>query len=184
MQKRKMQELKIQASLFGIEFPDEDAAAKKRKAVEDNIKDPLRDFPNDVVYCGVKDCDTKIRLSKKLKKRPLECQWDEYRKECCLGNYGIVARRCSVNDVLWGRYLSVKEAGAVLSIDQVKAMVEFDIVRRSLYPPNYKGTGNDSPPKEYIEELKGSGEYIKILQKLDDITRRMGQSEHVFNKRI
>lgn len=173
MQKRKMQELKIQASLFGIEFPDEDAAAQKRKTIEKNIKDPLMDFPNDVVYCDAKDCDTKIRLSERLKKRPLECQWDEYRKGCCLGNYGVVARRCSINDVLWGRYLSVREAGAVLSIDQVKAMVEFDIVRRKLYPANYKGRGNDSPPKEYIEELKKAGEYMKILQQLDDITRRM-----------
>lgn len=173
MQKRKMHELKIQASLFGIEFPDEDAANKKRKEVEDNIKDPLRNFPDDVIYCDAKDCDSKIRLSKKLKNRPFECQWDEYRKECCLGNYGIIARRCSINDVLWGRYLKTTEAGAVLSIDQVKAMVEFDIVRRSLYPVDYKGVGDDSPPKDYIEKLKKSGEYIKILQKLDDITRRM-----------
>lgn len=173
MQKRKVQELKIQASLFGVEFPDEDAAARKKKAVEENVKDPLKDFPNDVVYCSAKDCDTKIRLSKKLKKRPLECQWDNYRKECCLGNYGIIARRCSINDVLWGRYLQIKEAGATLSLDQVKAMVEFDIVRRQLYPANYKGTGSDSPPKDYIEKLKKSGEYMTILQQLDDITRRM-----------
>ena len=173
MQKRKVQELKIQAALFGIEIPDENAADKKKAKIEAEVDDPLRNFPNDVTYCSVKDCDAKIRLSEQLKKRPIESQWDNYRKECCLGNYGVIARRCSVNDVLWGRYLKIKEAGATLTIDQVKAMVEFDIVRRKLYPANYKGTGSESPPKEYTEELQRSGEYTKILQRLDDITRRM-----------
>ncbi len=173
MQKRQLKELKVQASLVGIIVEDEDASAKKRKAVEDRIKNPLKDFPNDVVYFNARDCDSKIRLSQKLKKRPIESQWDEYRKECCLGNYGIIARRCSVNDVLWGRYLKIKEAGAVPTLDQVKAMVEFDIVRRKLYPANYKGTGSESPPKDYIRELQKSGEYTKILQRLDGITTRM-----------
>lgn len=173
MQKRQLKELKIQASLAGIVFEDENDSAKKRKAVEDRIKDPLKNFPNDVVYFNVRDCDSKIRLSQKLKKRPIEKQWDEYRKECCLGNYGIIARRCSVNDVLWGRYLKIKKAGAALTLDQVKAMVEFDIVRRKLYPANYKGTGSDSPPKDYVKELQKSGEYTKILQRLDDITACM-----------
>ena len=173
MQKRKLREFKVQASLAGIVFEGEDDSAKKRKAVEDSIKDPLKDFPNDVIYFSARDCDSKIRLSQKLKKRPIESQWNEYRKECCLGNYDIVARRCSVNDVLWGRYLEIKKAVAVFTIDQVKAMVEFDIVRRELYPANYKGTGSEPPPKDYVKELQKSGEYTKILQRLDGITKRM-----------
>lgn len=173
LQKRKVQEFKIQAALQGIKLPDKDEAAEKRKAIEENIKDPLRSFPNDVTYITAQDCDSKIRLSQKVKTRPQESQWDKYRKECCLGNYGVVALRCSINDVLWGRYLQIKEAGAELRLDQVKAMVEFDIVRRQLYPVGYKGTGNESPPTAHIETLKKTGEYTKILQKLDAISARI-----------
>lgn len=172
MQKRKVQELKIQASLLGVEFSDKDATKKKKEEVEATIEDPLRNFPNDVVYRDAKDCDAKIRLSQRLD-RPIECQWDIYRKECCLGQYGIVARRCSVNDVLWGRYLKIKETENVLTLNQVRAMVEFDIIRRQLYPPDYNGKGEESPPEEYIAELKKTGKYIEILQKLDDTTAKM-----------
>lgn len=173
LQKRKIQEFRIQAALQGIKIPDGDEAAKKRKAIEENVSDPLKSFPNDVVYLTARDCDSKIRLSQKLKNRPQESQWDEYRKECCIGNYGVVARRCSINDTLWGRYLQIREADGELKLSQVKAMVEFDIARRQLYPVDYKGTGNESPPAAHVAALKKSGEYTKILQKLDGISIRM-----------
>jgi hypothetical protein len=138
------------------------------------LKDPLKDFPNDIDYLSEKDCEVKIRLTNDPKlSLPFEQKWDDYRKDCCIGKYGAVPRRCSMNDTLWGRYLKSVEIGKPIALEAIKIMVEFDMVRRELYPKDYKGHHEETPPDEYIQELKLSGKYIEIIQKLDTLSKRM-----------
>lgn len=135
------------------------------------------DFPDDVDYLDEKHCDTKIRLTADPKLAlPFEQKWNSYRKDCCLGKYGKEARRCSMNDTLWGRYLNSVEAGRPLTLGVVKNMIEFDMIRRELYPKDFRGTSNEAPPQKYINELKSSGKYTEILQKLDAISKRIQNS--------
>jgi len=175
-----LQELKTQAAFAGINL-DEDKSEgdpeEKLNRAKDKLKDPLRDFPNDIDYLNAADCEVKIRLTNNPKlKLPFKQKWDTYRKDCCLGKYGNVAKRCSMNNTLWGRYLTSAEAGRPLPLDAVKAMVEFDAIRRELYPKDYKGHPDADPPKVYIEELKRSGKYTDILQRLNTLTQRIQNS--------
>ena len=55
-------------------------------------------------------------------------------------------------------------------------MVEFDMVRRELYPSDFKGDENSPPPESYLNELKSSGKYTEILQRLDTVTKKVQQN--------
>lgn len=141
------------------------------------LQSPLDDFPNDITYLNEEDCEVKIRLTNDPKlPLPFEQKWDKYRKLCCIGKYGDAARRCSMNDTLWGRYLKAMEAGRPLTLPVIKSMVEFDMARRELYPKDYTGNPDGNPPVEYIEKLKATGEYTEIIRKLDSISRKVQNS--------
>ena len=172
MQERKLQEIKMQAAFAGVNLDDK--KPKNKKDAEDRLKSPLKNFPDDIEYLSANDCDVKIRITNDPKlPLAMEQKWDSYRKDCCTGKYGRAPKRCSMNDVLWGRYLKSVEAGKPLIIDIIKIMVEFDMVRRELYPKDYKGHPEEPPPEEYLKELKSSGKYIGILQKLDNLSKRL-----------
>lgn len=163
----------MQAAFAGVNLDDKKPEDKKKEA-EERLKNPLKNFPNDVKYLSANDCEVKIRLTNNPKlSLSQEQKWDIYRKDCCIGRYGEASRRCSMNDVLWGRYLKSIEVGKPLILDIIKVMVEFDMVRRELYPKDYKGSPEEIPPEEYIRELKSSGKYIEILQKLDNLSKRL-----------
>lgn len=167
----------MQAAFAGVNLDEEKKDPdEKLKEAKAKLKDPLKNFPDDVKYLNRKDCDVKIRLTNNPKlSLPFEQKWDEYRKNCCLGEYGQAARRCSMNNTLWGRYLKSIEIEKPLDLDIIKIMVEFDMVRRELYPSNYTGPEDAPPPEDYIKEMKASGKYTEIIQKLNIVSERLRQ---------
>ncbi len=166
----------MKAAFAGIDLNVKDSKTKLEEA-EAKLSDPLSAFPNDVDYLDEKHCNIKIRLTTDPKLAlPYNQQWNDYRKDCCLGKYVQEAKRCSMNDTLWGRYLNAIEAGRPLTLDAIKNMVEFDMVRRELYPKDFKGDPNENPTPEYINKLKQSGKYTEILQKLNVISKRIQKS--------
>lgn len=174
-QERKAQEIKLQASFAGIDLEEK---TKEQKLAEAKAKaeDPLKDFPYDMSYLTEADCNAKIRITNDPKLNfPAEQKWDDYRKNCCLGKFGIEAKRCSMNDVLWKRYVQAIQVGRPLNLDTIKNMVMFDMARSELYPKNYKGSPDAPPPENYINELKASGKYMEIIQRLDTISKRIIQ---------
>lgn len=171
----------MQAAFAGVNLDEAEGGTddpeKKLKMAEAKLKNPLVDFPDDVKYLNAADCDVKIRLTNDPKLcLPFKQKWNSYRKDCCLGEYGKAARRCSVNDTLWERYLASAQAGRPISLEVIKGMVEFDMLRSELYPKNFKGSPGEDPPEYFINELKESGKYTDILQKLDQITKRIQNS--------
>ena len=174
LQKRKVEELKTQAAFAGIDISGKEEKERKAQQAREKLTDPLSNFPEDVEYFDEKGCKGKERISVRARNRlPLEQQWPKYRTECCLGKYGRAARRCSMNHVLWGRYLESVQQGHPLPLGVVKAMVEFDFVRKKLYPPDYRGAGTEPPPAEYLAQLQKSGVYSDIMRQLTGITRRI-----------
>lgn len=172
MQKRKLRELKDQIRLAGGAVEDEDGktpADIAREEAEAMAKDPMRGFPNDIRYFSREACEKKVGISEKYKGRMLkEGIWDLFRTEACLGKHGLVAKRCSMNDVLWRRYLKY---GDMLSLGDIKKMILSDMKRRELYPPGYKGTGKEPPPVEYLEKLRSEGKLEQIYNDLETIGR-------------
>lgn len=150
------------------EHADKDIAAAKKDA-EERLKNPLKDFPYDIEYLSAHACRQKIEISQRFKGRMAKNKvWDNFRMGACLGKHGIVAKRCSMNDVLWGRYLKY---GDKLTLEDIKRMILFDAKRRELYPPDYRGDGEEPPPVEYLEQLKREGRLDKIYNELDEIGR-------------
>jgi hypothetical protein len=173
LQERKLDELKMKAALAGVDPRTLDDPEDKREEVEAQIADPLKGFPNDIDYLDEKSCNVKVQLSERSKSLSIEKRWDEYRKRCCLGKLGPAAKRCSMNDVLWMRYAESVAKNAPFTLEQVRANIEFDVARKELYPPDYKGTGAEPPPQDHINRLQSEGRYLEIIQKLDEISRRM-----------
>lgn len=145
------------------EIIDEESKTKEM------LKHPLAGFPDDIRYFTKKQCRDKITITKRFKGRiAKESRWDEYRMEACLGEHSLVAKRCSMNDVLWGRLM----AHSGLLLEDIKKMVMFDIKRKELYPPGYKGVGREPPPVEYLKQLKSEGKLDEINKELNEIMRK------------
>lgn len=173
MQKRKLEELKMQIRLAGGD-PDkgnhEDIADNKKREAEERLKDPLKDFPNDIRYLTPEMCQNKIDISNRYTGRiAKEKVWDKFRAEACLGKHGIVAKRCSMNDVLWSRFA---EHGDKFTLDDIKKMILFDAKRRELYPPDYKGDGTEPPPQEYLDKLRKDGKLETIYAELNNLSKK------------
>ena len=157
--------------LAGGTVPDDDETERKdaRKNAEERLQDPLKGFPYDIEYLSPNLCRHKVDISRKYHgKISKEKVWDEFRTAACLGKHSLVARRCSMNDTLWSRYLKY---GNILTLDDVKRMILFDAKRRELYPPDYKGMGVEAPPVEYLDELKAKGRLKTIYNELGEIAR-------------
>jgi len=161
----------MQIRLAGGTVP-EDTEAELKSAEEEameRLKNPLKDFPNDIKYFSANECISKIEIGGRFKgKIAKEKIWDKKRMNACLGKHGIVAKRCSMNDTLWARYT---KHGDSLTLDIIKQMMKFDAKRRELYPPNYKGTGEEQPPAEYLEELKSSGKLDTIYKEMNELSK-------------
>jgi hypothetical protein len=152
--------------------PDDSGAdpSTAKKEAEERLNNPLKNFPNDIKYFSPDMCGNKIAISNKYHGKIVkEKLWDKFRADACLGKYSDVAKRCSMNDVLWGRYV---EHGDILTLNDIKQMILFDMKRKELYPPDYKGDGSESPPVEYLEKLKADGKLDKIQNELDVIARK------------
>ncbi|RPJ11175.1 MAG: hypothetical protein EHM36_01985 [Deltaproteobacteria bacterium] len=141
--------------------------AERRKKAEQWAEDPLFDFPNDIEYLTRQQINDKMTASRRFWKRIVPAaRWDKERADACIGYYGLVARRCSMNDKLWRIYQEAKGRKVQLRLDQVKKMILIDIKRSKLYPPGWTDDSVD-PPQEYIQKLKAEGKYEEILREID-----------------
>lgn len=164
----------MRAAFAGVDVGGWENKEEKKKQAQAKIDDPLLGFPDDVDYLNESECKAKEQISARTGNvLSLEQRWTEYRSECCLGKHGKAAMRCSVNHALWGRYLESVQQGHPLPLNVVRAMVEFDLVRRKLYPPDYKGDGSESPSAEYTMQLQKDRTYSEIMGQLTEITRRI-----------
>jgi hypothetical protein len=172
MQQRKLEELKLQVRMAGGKIEDEEENNTRKRQAEAWQHDPLAGFPDDIEYFTRGQCQNKIAISKRHgEKWPPGMLWDTYRMNACLGNHGRAARRCAMNDVLWERYCQAVQKGSPLQLETVRRMVLVDTLRRKLYPPDYRGGGEEPPPAEYLEALKQSGEYAQIMMQIDHAMR-------------
>lgn len=170
LQKRKLSELKMQIRIAGGTLPEDnnDLCSSEKEALE-RVKNPLKDFPYDIKYLSQSECKSKVEISARFEgKIPKEKIWDKFRGDSCLGKHGIVAKRCSMNDVLWERYV---KHGDALTLEEIKRMIRFDVKRRELYPPEYKGVGDEQPPAEYLDKLRKDGKLEAIYNELDTIAK-------------
>lgn len=171
-QKRIFKEVERQAIVqWGYDPKKSKGKDKKRMLAEKWNEDPMYGFPNDIEYLTPEQVSQKIAISVRFKERVLpEKRWDSERGDACLGKMGVVARRCSMNDKLWGLYKEAQRKGAALTFDHVKKMILIDIKRSKLYPPGWVDDTVD-PPGWYIERLRDEGKLDDILREIDQVAR-------------
>lgn len=160
----------MQIRLAGGTVPDDetDPESAEKDAME-RLENPFKDFPNDIRYFSASECQSKVEISAAFKGKIAKDKiWDRKRMDACLGKHGVVAKRCSMNDVLWSRYI---EHGDAITLDAILNMMKLDAKRRELYPPDYKGTGEEQPPEEYLKELKAAGKLDKIYSELSQLAK-------------
>lgn len=151
--------------------PSETKKQKQQQALAaKSQEDPLYNFPYDVNYLTKEQVEEKLKVSRRFKKLPKLVVWDRDRADACLGKQGLVARRCSMNDKLWGILKEAREKGVVLNLADVKKFIMIDVKRSQLYPSGWK---DDSmpPPPEFIEKLRTEGKLDKILREISEVTR-------------
>ena len=172
MQRRKFKELETEAMvMWGYDPKKSKAKERQKQLAEKWNEDPLFNFPNDIEYLTADQVAQKLSVSRRFWKKMLpEARWTAERAEACLRKYGIVARRCSMNDRLWALYQRAKEKGVELTLEEVKRMILIDIKRSKLYPPGWQDA-DASPPEWYLNELRQKGLLDLILKEIDEATR-------------
>ena len=130
MHKRKLKELERKAMLWGYDPKKKERGLRQKQMAEKWQEDPLFGFPNDIEYLTKPDIEAKMGASRRFwdRMKP-EARWDRERGEACIGRFGLVARRCSMNDKLWGIYQKAKDRRVLLSLDDVRKMILIDIKR-------------------------------------------------------
>lgn len=171
LNRRKLKELERQATvMWGYDPRKKKRADRQRFLAEKWQEDPLYGFPNDIEYFNKGQVESKMAVSRRFwNKMAPERRWDKERGMACLGRFGAVARRCSMNDRLWEIYTEAKHKGVKLTLENVKKMLTVEIKRSKLYPPNWKDDRAD-PPEWYLDELRKKGVLEKILKEVDEVT--------------
>ena len=188
-QLRRMDEIKINAQLLGSLFGG--GKSKKEKVTQAEavkiLANPLEKFPNDVNYLNKDEVGNQLAYAKKWQKynpnKPLPLTvWTKERANACLGE-DPAAKRASLNDLLWKKYLELKASGVTVTLEHIRKMLEFDFIRSALYPNAiqlsernhyerknklpYTVIDPDKPPPEWFtKELEKRGELEPILRKL------------------
>ena len=172
LKKLQFKELENQAIvLWGYNPKKAKQDQRKRQMAEKWQEDPLYNFPNDIEYFSMQEAEQKIAVSRRFgEKIKEESRWDKKRGEACIGRYGVVARRCSMNDKLWGIWKESKQKGINLTLADIKRMILIDIKRSQLYPPGWTDD-TASPPDWFLEKLRGEGRLDGILKQIDEATR-------------
>jgi hypothetical protein len=157
--------------MWGYDPEKTKAANRQRDRALRWIEDPLFGFPNDIIYFDRGQIEAKVLVSRRFwKKLKVEARWDRERAEACIGRHGLVARRCSMNDKLWGIYQKAKGRRVVLTLEDIKKMILIDIKRSKLYPPGWTDDTVD-PPRWYLDKLKEQGLLDNVLKEIDDVGR-------------
>lgn len=185
--RRRFDLVKIGASFFGIDLSGTKSVKTPVEAVT-VIENPLASFPDDISYFTKSDVAEKLRHAEIVKKRKPNVYnrglWTKERANACLGNNKI-AKRASMNDLLWERYSELITQGVDVTLNHLKLFLEVDIARSRLYPdvvelternryerknklPLTKKDVTKPPPDWHIEKLKTTGELKRII---NDIRR-------------
>jgi hypothetical protein len=170
LNKRKFKDLERQAIvMWGYDPKKKKQAQRQKEMAEKWQEDPLYGFPNDIVYLSRQEIEQKMAVSRRFaEKMKPETRWDRERGETCIGRYGTVARRCSMNDKLWEIYQKAKQRNVTLNLDEIRKMILLDIKRSKLYPPGWTDD-SVSPPDWYLDELRGKGLLDQILNEIDEV---------------
>jgi hypothetical protein len=172
LNKRKFKELERQAIvMWGYDPKKSKKAEKQRKLAEKWQEDPLFGFPNDVIYLTRPQIEQKLGVTRRFGSRMKpEVRWDRERAEACVGRFGLVARRCSMNDKLWGIYQKARQENVVLNLGDIRRMILIDIKRSRLYPSGWIDDTHD-PPGWYIDQLKEKGLLNKIFAEIEEAAK-------------
>lgn len=124
-----MRNLAITAFMKTGELPGKGKVSREK--VKKKIENPLAGFPNDVKYPSKQEMyklRETIEMQSRFAKKPLPAHrfWTQERMDACGGKFGDAVKRASVNDQLWGRYLSYKERGITLTLDHLKEMLDYE----------------------------------------------------------
>ena len=176
MQRRIFKEMERQAMVqWGYDPKAKKDRDSKKKMAERWLQDPLYAFPYDIEYFDYSQVAGKIAVSKRFwSKMAPEKRWDKGRADSCLGKYGIVAKRCSMNDKLWFFYKQAQTKKIPFTLGHVKKMIMIDIKRSKLYPPGWQDS-DASPPEWYLDKLRAEGQLDRILSEIDEETK-MGRA--------
>lgn len=132
-------------------WPNDEQVTKEE--VTHKIEDPLKDFPHDVKFfteSQMLKLKEAAEMQSKHFKNPLppHRMWTPERIKACRGEFGIVPRRCSVNDSLWGRYLDYKNRGIEMTLDLLRVIMKTDLLITKMQ------NAAESEQDDLIEELK------------------------------
>jgi len=186
------EDMKFQAKLHGAEVGGGDPATDTtpRDVAEEEIKDPLAYFPDDVDYSPF----TSAKLGelsalynnfrkgigdRELTQEEIAYFWTPDRISA-FNSGDLLAKRCSVNGELWKIYLHLDKQGKV-SEQLIKRLIREEIMFAKLFPTTqdmakYKLEGKECTEipdartgktvPQHIEALASTGELHKILKSL------------------
>ena len=133
-----------------------DVAAKK--------KDILYDFPFDIEYPAERQIQDNLKYWGEVKEQSIE-RWDTERANAARDKKGVIARRCSVNSLLWKEF----KEGAFPDQQTLKNRLKLDHIRLAFYPVSFSRSKIciEPPPLDYWKELKEKGDLQFFIEELD-----------------
>lgn len=97
------------------------------------IKKLMDNFPYDVTYPNKDSISTMLHISKTSSKAP----WSKERANACLGFHGDAAKRCSVSEILWKKYVIYTQQGMDVTLQRVKIWAEMEWIEKILQPQTW-----------------------------------------------
>lgn len=136
--------------------------------VEAKKKDILYDFPYDVQYPAEKLIRDNLKYWAGKKEEEIENElefWDDKRANAARGKLGVIARRCSINGLLWAEYNN----GVFPDQQSLKNRVKLDHIRMALYPIGFPTDKIciEPPPKNHWDTLRTTKELHRFLRELN-----------------
>ena len=181
IQKRLLSEYESNAALHGIDLRGEKSFGGKfsKEEAEAYIKNPLKDFPNDVDYSQFKEDSLNFKRAEcaafmKKVNRPLTFDesklfWTSERISAIQGD-DIVSKRAAVRGELWALYLEMKKHRDV-TIESLRSVIAADFRFLKILPSESEMVEyNKNRTSDKLYSLSGIVTEIpdKHLQKLFD----------------
>jgi len=140
----------------------------KKPTIDVNKKkqDFLYDFPHDVEYPTESMIRDNLKYWEDFEGEITPAYWSSERADACRGNLGMIARRCSVNDLLWQEY----KKGLYTTQQALKCRIKIDHVRVACYPSKFirKDICVLPPPLDHLETLNSEGKLEVLMKQMTD----------------